>query len=210
MGGRHVTESCLNCPRHIPGLSIPDDFDGGYVLGVVMGDGHIGTIYQTKSNSRTFVIRLSVTSKAFADRFRDTLHRVTGHKPWQTVYASVKRGDPKLGFREKEVTEHIVGLTNRDWFDRLKTYKKDRNFSGLVERSEEFRRGFFQGMLDSEGYINPKSNRLSIVNKDMQLLEVTAWIAKSLGMNATINGPYDYSRGVARLCANAGEWRKTV
>lgn len=209
IGDRRATQSCLNCPRHIPNVPIPDTFDGGYVLGVIMGDGLIACLNQ-KSGSKTYILKLSVTSKAFADRFRDTLHRVTGHKPWETVCTSVKNGDPKLGFRPKEVTEYIVGLTNRDWYDRLKPFKKDRDFTGIVERSEDFRRGFFQGMLDSEGYINEEKNRLAISNKDMGLLVTVAFVAKSLGMNATINGPYENSRGVAKVSASSKGWSKTV
>jgi len=98
---------------------------------------------------------------------------------------------------ETHVKEWITEINSREMYDNLAPYKIERKLDGILLRSEEFRRGFFQGVLDAEGYQNPKY--LDIAGADLELLLVVKQVLESLGQAAKIYGPYPYARGVAHL-----------
>lgn len=203
---RGKTGSCKGCPQHAPAV-LPDTFDAGYVLGAVLGDGCIVTSKQ--KTGMAYCIRLSVTSKKFAERFRGHLAACTGRMPWMKSYTNNRKGNPKIGMPDTRITEWVVTQTNRDWYDRLASYEIGRRFADLPKRSEEFRRGVIQGMLDSEGYLPDDRKYLDIAGSDIGLLRAIAKLFRSLGEVAKIYGPYPYSRGVMHLRGKAGNWIKT-
>lgn len=197
---------CLHCPRYKPGSQLPDNYAGGYLLGVILGDGCIATIKH--SDGRTaFQIRLDVKSEAFADKFRDALAACTGQSPFKTTSERTMKANPAISMPETQIKTFVIGVTSREWYDILKPYKKDRKFDGILERSTDFLRGFFQGVLDSEGYVG--KTYTDIANKDIDFLGLLKNVLAVLGYPASIQGPYPYSRGVAHL-RTAPAFVKTV
>ena len=200
------SEYCPGCPRYKPGRTLPDNFDGGYVLGVMLGD---GTMVKGQCGTGTgYGLKLAVTSKAFAMKFQEHLSNLIGRKPWYFVQEFDSKGSPEIQMPAQHCVRHVVGVWSREWYDILFPFKKDRIFDGILGKSEEFRRGFFQGMLDSEGYVSP-SGYIDIANKDMNLLWLVRDVLASLGYRSSIYGPYSYSRGVAHL-RTTNDFQKTA
>ena len=165
------------------------------MLGVILGDGSLSK--GRCGNGTGYGLRLEVKSEAFARKFASHVEAVVGRKPWFTTYTKTVKANPKIRMPEVTITCHITGIWSREWYDILAVFEKQRQFSGILEFGEEFKRGFLQGMIDSEGYVNPKY--VDVANKDIQLLETVKLVAESLGHRAYVTGPYPYSRGVAHL-----------
>jgi len=186
-------------------MKMPETFDAGYVIGAVIGDGSLRRI-ETSPSRFGYYIYLGVTDSAFAARFRRHLRNCVKRTPWMVSRKVTKKANASLSIPEQTVLEWRVGVGSRQWYDRIKPYKLDRRYDDLHEHSEPFRRGFFQGILDAEGYVNPKYT--DIANSDLELLAAIRRVLESLGERAAIYGPYPYSRGVAHLRARAG-FKKT-
>lgn len=197
----HITGSCYHCPRYIP-TETPETFDVGYIFGVVLGDGYLYKRFVKKMNSNAYGILLAVTDSAFADRFAGTLERCVTSKPHRRERISLKKANPKIGMPETIVIEQIVSLSSREWFDKISPVKHDRDFDVIRSKSLEFKKGFLQGMLDSEGYVNYGNKYTDISGKDLNLLAVVREIAEACGYKAKVYGPYPYARGVAHLRIN--------
>lgn len=181
---------------------MPENFDTGYLFGVVLGDGYLSKRYVKKMNSFSFGIKLAVTDIAFATRFAETLERYFENKPWRKAYTRTRKANPEIGMPETSVTEHVVSISSREWYDRIAPVKLGRDFSIIRSKNMEFRKGFLQGMLDSEGYISHQYRYTDIAGKDLALLESVAEIAREMGYKAKVYGPYPYARGVAHLRIN--------
>ncbi len=110
---------------------------------------------------------------------------------------STKKVNPAIGMPETRIGEWIVGIWSREMYDHLAPFKIERKLDSILLQSEQFRRGFFQGILDAAGYQNAKY--LDITSKDFDLLYLVQQVLESLGQPAKIYGPYPYSRGVAHL-----------
>jgi hypothetical protein len=162
-----TSQSCYHCARYVPG-PLPETFDAGYVIGAILGDGYLAQ-QQHAGRGVTYTIRLHVTDRAFAERFRDHLGACTGRRAWIKSYEYTRKANPAIGMPETRVREWVVVGTSREWWDKLKPYKIDRKFGDLCQRSEKFRRGFFQGILDAEGCVNAKYT--DIANTDIELLK---------------------------------------
>jgi hypothetical protein len=179
---------------------MPDTFDAGYVTGAVVGDGGLQRITKGPKMGSQYEIVLRVTCRAFALKFRSHLEKCIGRKAWMTKYAGTRKANSKIGMPETAVTEHAVGITSRQWWDWLSAFKHRRNYESVLAKSDGFRLGFLQGLLDAEGYVFP-GRYLDIANKDMHLLDVARQVVESFGLKAAVYGPYSYSRGVAHLRA---------
>ena len=197
---RRAGQSCYHCARYIPS-PMPETFDAGYVVGAVLGDEYLARQYHA-GHGISYTIRLHATDRAFAERFRQHLGACTGRGAWIRCYEYTRKAKPAIGMPETRVREWIVIGTSREWWDKLKPYKLDRKFDGLETRSEQFRHGFFQGILDAEGYVCRKYT--DIANADLDLLAAVRAVLISLGERASIHGPYPYSRGMDHLRTRAG------
>jgi hypothetical protein len=202
--GKRKGQTCFHCPRYAP-AKMPETYDAGYVVGAVIGDGSLRRI-ETGKSQFGYYIYLGVTDSSFAERFRRHLQKCVRRTPWMVARKVTKKANPSLSIPGQTITEWRVGVGSRQWYDRIKPYKLDRRYDDLHERSEQFRRGFFQGILDAEGYVNPKYT--DIANSDMELLAAVKKVLESLGERAAVYGPYPYSRGVAHLRTRAG-FKKT-
>lgn len=194
---QYITGACLRCARHAPGV-LPDNYDAGYLVGVILGDGSI-IKKLNKNGSFSYIVCLSVTDILFADKFAETPGRLIGRKPSRDSRTRTTKGNPEIKMPPCTILCHRVQVTSRDWYDRLHSIKKDRDFSGVTARGIEFKKGFFQGLLDSEGYVNHRSGYTDIANKDLNLLALAVEVAAEIGYKAKVYGPYPYSRGVAHL-----------
>ena len=193
-------ESCFHCARYVP-AEMPDTYDADYVVGVVSGYGFL--ISDKKPDGRCgYYVGLTVTDRAFAEKFRHHAAAAMNRRPWMKPYVTSRDGTPEIGMPPTTVTDWHVKAGSRQWHDMLVPYKKDRNFDGILDKSEEFRRGFLQGVLDSDGYVSPHGY-CDISKQDIALLEAVKAVLESLGERAAIYGPYPYSRGVAHLRTTA-------
>lgn len=184
------------------GLLPAKQYAFGYVMGVVFGDGSItketnripdgirsdGTMgYHDATIHR---VRLSVTSQAFAERFAERWEVLTG-KPAK-VYTSVRTNFEKSTLKGRREEGYTVQLFNvRQCHVLLTRYlaylKYDSELYELLRFPNEVLRGFIHGMIDSEGYLNPKvPRRIDIANKKVTLLDVMVFMFELLGYKATI------------------------
>lgn len=207
---RRITDYCRKCLNDFSyDKSIPDNFDSGYVVGVILGDGSIAK-QDRKDGFFNYAIILRVTSEKFADEFRQRLNSVTGKKPWSTTYTSTKKANPKIGMPETTVTEHFVGLTNRPWYEKLFPIKKEGKFRTLLKMSQDFKQGFILGMLDSDGYMASRVGYVDFSNKNKKLLLLIQKYLHEFGLSSTITGPYSYSRGVMHLRVRSWPFRTKI
>ncbi len=187
---------CVGCPT-VYDTSIPDTYPAGYIVGVVMGD---GWLFDRKSgNSRAYGVRLDVTSKSFALEFKKQFEACRAGSVWvgeRTVVRDSLSFLPGMPANYKS-RMYRVSVGSREWFEKLKPVKKDRNLDLIRDKGSEFRKGFVQGMIDSEGYVNDKYT--DIAGKDAALLDLTREFFESMGHKAKVYGPYPYSRGVRHL-----------
>lgn len=190
---------CRTCPR-LCDSTIPDNYDAGYVVGVMLGDGYLAhqrVKRPSGSRSVAFSLRLDVRSEAFARKFLDMARACTGAKGWIGKRLMNTRVCPELGMKGGEKLYWRIIVISREWYEKLRPIERERQYDLLSEKSDQFAQGFVDGMIDSEGYINP--NYTDISNKDVQLLDLTAEFLRQLGHSARVYGPYPYARGVAHL-----------
>ncbi len=186
---------CTGCPR-VYDAEIPDTYAAGYVVGTILGDGFL--YKRTQNGSVGYGLRLEVTSKVFADEFAKQLSVCCPDQtPWRGYRKVFGKGCPKIKMPAGESERHIVLIGSREWYEKLTPLKHGRNFSLIRLKGSEFRQGFVQGMIDSEGYVNPAYT--DVANKDIALLAVVRDFLESMGHKAKIYGPYPYARGVAHL-----------
>ena len=175
--------------------TIPNTYDSGYVVGVMMGDGCFRP--QKTKSSIGFVLRLDVKSEAFARKFREVAARCTGNEGWTGTYHRVNKANPKIKMPAVDGMYWLTVVGSREWYEKLQPIKKAKEWSRLDGFGDEFAKGFVDGMVDSEGYVN--DTYTDIAGKDVGLLEVTRKYLKQLGYKAKIYEPYSYSRGVSHL-----------
>jgi predicted RNA-binding Zn-ribbon protein involved in translation (DUF1610 family) len=201
---RRKSAYCKRCPRLVD-PAIPDTYDAGYVVGVMLGDGSFARSrhsVENKDGSRRtgYSLRLGVTSEAFARKFADHVGRLMGRAPWVWPYTRERKANPAIGMPPCATTEWIVVANSREWYERLRPVKHDHAYDRIVGLGPEFKAGFVAGMIDSEGYVNEKYT--DVANKDRALLDLTVRMLGDLGHKAKVYGPYPYSRGVMHLRVN--------
>ncbi len=179
------------------GLLSEKQYAFGYVMGVMFGDGSISKEANRPSHIRSdgtrslntsivYMVRLSVTSQAFAEHFGNQWEILTGRpaKLWATTRTNFSTSTLK-GRRE----EYSVRLFNfrrshillGRYFSHLK-YECDPTV--LLDRPIEVTQGFIDGMVDSEGYVCERY--IDIANKNIALLEVLAVMLERLGYSAKV------------------------
>lgn len=198
---RRKSAYCKGCPKLVD-PTVPDTYSAGYVVGVMLGDGtffrHTAAV-RNKDGSKRFAygVRLCVRSERFARKFAGHFESLTGRRLWIYSYTRDYAANPAIGMKAGTGTEWVVQATCREWYERLRPVKHEHAYDRIADKGPEFKAGFVSGMIDSEGYVNPKYT--DIANKDMALLELTARMLGDIGHGAKIYGPYPYSRGVAHL-----------
>jgi len=160
-----------NLPDHITvgELGLPTDEDFGYVLGVILGDGYL---YSHPDISRgAYIIRLRVTSRAFAEEFRGKLEKVT-NKPLKVVPYTAK-------IKDKILNLYKVNCYSKFWIE---------YFRALIQHLEKFiadsnldtLKGFVRGYIDSEGCVSIEPVSIGIVTKGINKSYMDSF-AKALG-----------------------------
>ena len=61
-----------------------------------------------------------------------------------------------------------------------------RNIS-LTNKTKEFKIGYISGIIDSEGYVNPKKYMLMVISTNLKMLEDCQNLLKSLKITSTIS-----------------------
>jgi hypothetical protein len=139
-----------------------------YLLGVYYGDASVD-----KRGS----FRLSVTSKVFAESFRQAIEKI-GLKPWRIVtyiQAIPNHGD----IPAHTSTFYCTGIGSKalsGWLQEM-SLSKVRDFLG----SNEMKREFLRGVYESEGTFSPKSQQIIISNTNLELLELCKKLLEDLG-----------------------------
>lgn len=208
---------CRTCPR-LYDASLPDTYDGGYILGVMLGDGSLVENYHNKTSHTAYGLRLGATSENFVRKFGRALTVCTGKKPWVKLYRYAKKGSPNISMPNSISQDWTLIFWGREWYEKIYPFKRLKKYESIAAFSPEFKTGFLQGMLDSEGYVfegktnsttRSKQPYTDIANKDVRLLNVVAECARIQGLKAKVYGPYPYARGVAHLRI-AARLEKTV
>lgn len=133
----------------------------GYVVGTLLGDGY----KQTRN-----CVRLVVTDKEFAERFKNCLSEI-GMNP------SVRRVEDDK-YSQGEAWDVVASsLMFRNWYDDLSM----EDVESLARESKEFSIGLISGLFDSEGGVDLESNDIGLVNADLEIINLFIDIADSLG-----------------------------
>lgn len=194
------------------GLLPEKQYAFGYVIGTVFGDGSI-----TKDKKRNlkrrdgaprdrlvtlYRIRLQVTERVFAERFAQQWTILIGKVP--SIMTSTRTDFSKStlkGCREEYTVELFTIGPRHALLGRYLAYLKyDSELYELLRFPPEVMRGFIHGMIDSEGYLNPKRpGRIDVGNKRVTLLDVMAFMLDIIGYKGTVyTSP---SQSVAHLIA---------
>ncbi len=188
---------CIGC-EFVYDATIPDTYSAGYIAGATLGDGFLFINKHNEQGTAGYGLRLEVTSPVFANEYAKHLAECCpGHSIWRGFREVYSEGWPEIKMPAGHSYRHIVSINNREWYEKLTPLKHGRKFELLANMGIEFRRGFVQGMIDAEGYINP--NYTDVAGKDKELLGVVKDFLGSMGHKARIYGPYPYARGVAHL-----------
>ena len=172
----------------------------GYVMGVIFGDGCISRELQQQSHIRSdgtrspgmatiYLVRLQVTSQAFAERFGSQWEILTGRpaKIWSTTRTNFDKSTlkgRKEGYNVQLFNFRRCHVLLGRYFAHL---KYERHPSKMLDFPLEVMRGFLHGMIDSEGYLNPKvPKRIDIANKDIDLLNTLVIMLERLGYTANV------------------------
>jgi len=156
--------------------NLSPSFDLIYVLGVIMGDGHV--------KRKECRVQLGTKSKRFAQEFYETLKRI-GFRPilkHVNYWTKIPRGDKIF------VEQFRVYANSEDfhkWFYNL-TLNDIRCF---VFEKPEFQISFIKGFYESEGSAS-KHAGLKIYNTDRKLIDVVKEALEALDFKPTLNGPY--------------------
>ncbi len=191
---------------------LPDkQYAFGYVIGVVFGDGSISRVTNciphTRSDGTTathdstiYLIRLSVTSQTFAENFAKHLETLI-NKPVK-VRSAIRTSFDKSTLKGRREGYSVQLFNIEKCHVLLGRYlahlKYESSPTELMRFPLEAIRGFIHGMIDSEGYLNPKKpGCIDIANKDIKLLDTLVEMFALLGFKATV---YTYpSQNVSHL-----------
>jgi hypothetical protein len=193
------------------GLLPEKQYTFGYVIGVVFGDGCAfpitSRIPHTRSDgtrryhdSTTYCIKLQVTSHIFANRFAEHWNVLIGKFP--RVKTSVRTNFSKSTLKGRSEKYRVQLFTVEPRHTLVGRYlrwlKYESEPSELLRFPLEVMRGFVHGMIDSEGYLNPKKpGFIDIANKNIKLLDTLVSMLERLNCKATV---YTYpSQNVSHL-----------
>ncbi len=166
------------------GLLPEKQYAFGYVIGVVFGDGSVskdvhGNLKRADGTVRPrpvtlYRVRLQVTEQVFAERFANQWTILTGKTPsiMTTTRTDFSKSTLKGRREEYRVNLFNIGPRHAIFGRYLAHLKYESDPSELLRFPLEAMRGFVYGMIDSEGYLNPKRpERIDIANKDIKLLD---------------------------------------
>jgi|SRR6185312_9766127 len=182
------------------GLVPEKQYAFGYVMGVVFGDGCVSKVSNRQSHVRsdgtqsvkrtgTYLIRLSVTSQAFAERFASQWEVLTGRPATISTKVRTNFSKSTLKGRSEGYSVQLFDVNPAHMLlgRYFKHLKHESELYELLRFPIEVMRGFVHGMIDSEGYINPKfPGRIDIANKRITLLDVIVLMLESLGCSGTV------------------------
>jgi intein-encoded DNA endonuclease-like protein len=164
------------------------DYDLGYALGVLVGD---GCLYYAESCCAYSII-LMTTNKELLNRFQTAMQRVIGKKPG---YVREYDREPS-GYRKRKGHFYRVVFYSKEWYENLKEMVKLIR-EGFIpfEDHEEFAKGFVKGFYDAEGYAGrynrAKQNKkwvawqLCIRNTNVKLLQAVNRLLRKYAINPT-------------------------
>jgi len=145
--------------------------DLAYILGVLLGDGWVSKKKGIGRYSGNYLIGLGVTSKEFAQNFREKLRKI-GLNPF--IY---KRELNKQNPRWKD--QYIVEGTSKEFY----LWYKKLSLIDLKEIIGGFETDFIQGFYESEGSLGyrTKNNwRLNIYNSNKVIIDLVRRLMKKL------------------------------
>lgn len=153
-----------------------------YVLGVLLGDGHVAGRRPDKGNS--FRIRLQVVDRVFAEKFCVAL-RAIGLGGYVRRATQDKRPNRKPAY--------VTKTSSRLFSDWYRTLSLD-DIARLVAGYEE---AFVCGLWESEGHIIPEGNSfdVSIGMTREDVIDLLFKILSEWGFFPTKQGPYKDNRG---------------
>lgn len=145
-----------------------------YVLGVLKGDGSV-SLFRRKDGYMAYRIRLDTKDKVFCESFREGLKKI-GIK--SNIWKRPRRGNAK--------PQYIAYCENGMfvyWYKDLTLKEIEKKLE-----KEEYAIAFLRGFYESEGslYISGNRYRLSITNKDMDLLKLIEKLTKKFGFKPHI------------------------
>jgi hypothetical protein len=158
-----------------------------YLLGVYYGDASVD-----KRGS----FRLSVTSKVFAESFRQAIEKI-GLKPWRIV--TYIKAIPNHGdIPAHTSTFYCTGIGSKALAGWLK--EMDLNSVKSFLSSNEMKREFLRGVYESEGSFST-SKQIVISNTSLELLELCQRLLEDLGfkgINIITDREASFKGGISR------------
>lgn len=144
----------INPTLQYPNLGHSPDL--AYVLGVIEGDGNIYPQTE-RGGSKIYIVRLAVTSKAFANSFASALNALNLSSYRSKVIRKQNNHSPLFEVRmcSKFFSDWYLKLSDHDLFSLVKAYPEH----------------FLRGLYESEGS-NPNSRELKLSNTDEKIISL--------------------------------------
>lgn len=164
-------------PHYIP------DYNIGYILGTITGDGYL---YHHPDSSRgAYIIRLRVTSEAFAKEFRNRLAKITEKNLRVIPYIRL--------VKEKRIQLYRVNCWSKSW---LKYFRfLSRYLDRFLARAKpEVLKGFVRGYVDAEGCLrsNKQYGGYAIVLASTKKLDIKCTKIALINLGFWVKGLYQY------------------
>ena len=139
-------------------LSNKIDTDFGYILGVILGDGHF-----TFPKGGGGCIGLSVVDKDFAQTFYNSLKR------WSQTYCRIWH------YRDRWRV-YLTSVSSAKVFKNFDTIK-------ILTLSEDIRCAFLRGLYDSDGNVNDNNKTIRFYNSNPRLINIVKGALESIGVS---------------------------
>ncbi len=179
--------------------STPDkSFAFGYVIGTALGDGCISKVTDKikhtclSNNISTYLregyrVTLQTVTKEFALAFVSKWKVLVGREPKVREYTRTNFSFSSIINNPKPTKLFQTSPRHAKLGRYLYHIKYERPLMDLLSLNKETLNGILVGMIDSEGYVNPKKY-IIISNKKLELLEICKHVLLSLGYSSKIYG----------------------
>jgi len=155
------------------------NYSVSYILGAIIGDGYL---YHHPDPARgAYIIRLRVTSKAFADEFQKRLEEITGKILRVIPYiAKIKR---------QSIQAYYVNCWSKYWLMYFQ-FLSEHLHQIITDAKPDILRGFVRGYIDAEGCIARGSRSVGIQIASTNSYHITCAKEALMKLGYNVNGIY--------------------
>jgi intein-encoded DNA endonuclease-like protein len=178
--------------KHLPDSAKKYSRELGYIIGVILGDGHV-SIKQRR-------VILSVTDKDFVLEFKKNIEKWSNFKT--RFYSRSIKTDEKIKNRKLQWVCYIDSKKASEFLHNL-------DFRELAHSNEEIKCVFLKGFFDSEGSVFKSSFGIAGYSTDYLLISFVSELLTSLGIYSTLNKRKPTNKDISnKFCYTLAIYRK--